>query len=159
MAGIIDCMRRVLSLFMVMLLALRGLAGDAMAMDNSLGHSPAHAVAAASALAAEHEMPAHAHHSQPTALGHDMAHAAQSLAAGVDNGEQPLCSDEASPAGDCSQHKAHCSSCGLCHTAMGQSSLAAASSFLPKAAQPRHQAAHFASAAPAQLVKPPIPAV
>ena len=168
-------MRRILSIFMVMLLALRGLAGDAMAMDHPAGHDPAQAVAAfaataatASMLSAAHEMHEdapmeHAHHGQPAATGHGTEHAAHATGSVNSNSDNDsnsaMCSHEAGPASDCGQHEAHCSSCGLCHTAMGQPRLAALTSFLPTAAQPRHQAAHFASAAPAQVVKPPIPAV
>ena len=159
-------MRRILSIFMVMLLALRGLAGEAM--DKPSGHSPAHAMAASVAMAA-HEMvldtdSEHAHHGLNPGAEHDMgqaAHAAHTAAGahGANDSNSAMCSHEAGPASDCGQHEAHCSSCGLCHTAMGQPRLAALPSFLPTAAQPRHQAAHFASAAPAQVVKPPIPGV
>lgn len=160
-------MRRILSIFMVMLLALRGLAGDAMAMDHPAGHDPAQAMAAfaitaatASMLSPAHELHGeHAHHGQPAATGHGAEHAAHATGSANSDNDSAMCSHEAGPANACGQHEAHCSSCGLCHTAMGQPRLAALASFLPTAAQPRHQAAHFASAAPAQVVKPPIPAV
>ena len=165
-------MRRFLSLFMVVLLALRGLAGDAMAMEQSAnpaqhtGHAPAPAqvwdqqvlVDLATMTADAHhghaEMPAdaqshlqHLHHDQAT------THPDQTSSA-----KATTCSAHVADS-DCHQHEGHCTACGICHSTLANPDLLALSLPLPQAALPAAGAARFASAATAELVKPPISAL
>ena len=137
-------MRRFLSLFMMLLLALRGLAGDAMAIESPTAHAPAHAVAAAVAAATHstHVMDSdqHAHH------GADQANA-QAAHCGTANSD------------DCSAHDKQCTTCGLCHTAMDQAHSATFAGPAPASSQAPHGADRFASIAPAAQIKPPISAV
>lgn len=136
-------MRRFLSLFMMLLLALRGLAGDVMAME-----SPAAMVASTAAMHMSHNMDdsdSHAHHE----------HAEHSNHAAV---EAPQCN--ATDSSGCGSHDGnHCTTCGLCHSAMGQSSISIFAGSSPATSQAPHGADHFASIAPAAQIKPPISAV
>ena len=137
-------MRRFLSLFMMLLLALRGLAGDAMAIESPTAHAPAYAVAAAVSAATHsaHAMDSdqHAHHGADQAS----AQAAHCGAADTD---------------DCSAHDKHCTTCGLCHTAMGQAQSAVFAGPVPASRKAPYGADRFASVAPAAQIKPPISAV
>jgi hypothetical protein len=140
-------MRRFLSLFMMLLLALRGLAGDAMAMESPAAHDPAHAIAMATMAVATHaahdtDGDPHAHHAQ---AGHVMTQA------------QQCGSDDSS--NSCGSHDVHCTTCGLCHSAMDQAQWSVFTGSTPVALQPRHGADRFASIAPIALIKPPISAV
>ncbi len=60
---------------------------------------------------------------------------------------------------DCHQHEGHCTACGICHSTLANPELLTLHSNLPLAAQPAHGAVRFASAAPSELVKPPISAL
>ena len=152
LAGIILHMRRVLSLFIMLLLALRGLAGDAMAIESPAAHDPVHAIAAATAVATHmsHGMrdthdksgDEHAHH-QPA------AHAAADMSqCGSAN------------ASDCDAHEhSHCTTCGLCHTAMGHADHLVLAGPGPAPSQPSLEADRFISVAAASLIKPPISGV
>lgn len=141
-------MRRFLSLFMMLLLALRGLAGDVMAMESPAAHSPAAMVASTAAMHMSHNMvdsDSHAHHE----------HADHGNHAAV---EAPQCS--ATDTSGCGSHDGnHCTTCGLCHSAMGQSPLAIFAGPTPASSQAPFEADRFASIAPAAQIKPPISAV
>ena len=144
-------MRRFLSLFMMLLLALRGLAGDVMAMESPAAHSPAALVASTAAMHMSHDTAdseSHAHHEPADHGNHAAAEAPQcSAAAGNDTS-------------GCGSHDDnHCTTCGLCHSAMGQSSLAIFAGPAPASSQAPHGADRFASIAPAAQIKPPISAV
>ncbi|MBS0467678.1 MAG: hypothetical protein JSS31_03855 [Proteobacteria bacterium] len=119
-------MRRALSFVLVMLLVLRGLLGDAMAM----GVAPTAAAAEMTQLA--------------SAAGHG-AHASQATA--HDCCDAVADQHPAHPA---------CSACGACHSVLGVPAWISAGADMPRAApRPPHQAP-FASAAVAQDIKPPI---
>ncbi len=129
-------MRRCLSLLLILTLVLRGLLGDAMAMGTVAPAAVAHAHAAANA---------HDTHA---------AHASQATPAASH------CAPQAAPA--CGEHAAHaagCSACGICHSALGLPGAADFVPHRPRATRPANTPAHFASAAPASLTKPPISAV
>ncbi|RGE45459.1 hypothetical protein DZC30_09405 [Comamonas testosteroni] len=154
-------MRRFLSLFMMLLLALRGLAGDVMAMESPAAHSPAHRVAAVTQQMAgmdhsmAHGLPvnmdmSHAEHAAMT-MRHGPDHSADHASASVQCG--------AADASDCGSHDGHCTTCGLCHTALGQPQWALFNTPVPATIQPRHGTDRFASIAPIALIKPPIFAV
>lgn len=137
-------MRRCLSLFMVLLLALRGLLGDAMAMQmvpampstlsasHTTGHSE-HAALAVS-LRSNHGM---------TDATHDSSAMHCATAPSADH-----CSH--------SDSSTHCSTCAMCHAVWCLHSMAAAPPALPTGMLPNPRAAAFASAALRSLIKPPI---
>jgi hypothetical protein len=140
-------MRRFLALFMVLLLAARGLLGDAMAVGLTAPHGaprtePAVAVAALAAdVHASHDR--HAGHSQ-----HEDAQTNQ--AAGHFNAD-------ADSSQDCASHSGHsCSACGICHSALANPALPAPPGLVPAAGLNATAHTRFASAAPAQVAKPPI---
>ncbi|MEG2048573.1 MAG: hypothetical protein RR100_17115 [Comamonas sp.] len=136
-------MRRFLSLFMMLLLALRGLAGDVMAMESPAAHAPAHAIAAVVQQAAS--------------MDHHMAHGSHMDMSSDEHAATVQCS--AADSSDCGSHGSHCTTCGLCHTALGQPQWALFNAPSPATVQPRHGADRFASIAPIALIKPPIFAV
>ncbi len=140
-------MRRFLSLFMMLLLALRGLAGDVMAMESPAAHSAA-AMVATAAMHMSHnsaDSDSHAHHE----------HSEHSIHAVV---EAPQCN--ATDSSGCGSHDGnHCTTCGLCHSAMGQSSIPIFAGSAPASSQAPFEADRFASIAPAAQIKPPISAV
>ena len=153
-------MRRFLSLFLVLLLALRGLAGDAMAMEQNTdqSHHMGHALVQTQSLDEVAAMAAAVHHAHASLATdaqphHDMAASHKAGPAGAVS-----CSAKVADS-DCHQHEGHCTACGICHSTLANPELLTLHSSLPLAAQPAHGAARFASAAPADLVKPPISAL
>ena len=123
-------MRRLLSLALVMLLVLRGLLGDAMAM----GLVPA--TAAPQTMNTMHAAGDQDHG----------AHAHQAM-------EQHCCD----AAGD--SHAAHpggCGTCGICHSALGVAAWAAAPAATSRHSLQPPRSTPFASAPAAQAIKPPI---
>ena len=140
-------MPRFLSLFMILLLALRGLAGDAMAMGIAPAAQPVAAVAVAAISAEAHHSSTHMDHS-------DMhgEHTAASPAA------HAICGQDASSgsASDCAQHEGHCTACGICHSALAAPQCLGLLAPKPAPLSFANGKAVFASAAPAQLSKPPI---
>ena len=163
-------MRRFFSLFMVVLLALRGLAGDAMAMEQNVeqAHHMGHELMQAQ-VQLQDEMVAtvaEADHGHAEHLAHAVmladAQAHGHHDAGPSHKAAPsgavTCSAEAADSA-CHQHEGHCTACGICHSTLANPELLTLHSSLPLAAQPAHGAARFASAAPADLVKPPISAL
>lgn len=156
-------MRRFLSLFMMLLLALRGLAGDVMAMESPAAHSPAHMVAAVTQQVADmdHSMAHGSHANMNMDMSHD-EHAAMTMQHGPDHSSDHASASvqcSAVDSSDCGSHDSHCTTCGLCHTALGQPQWALFNAPSPATVQPRHGADRFASIAPIALIKPPIFAV
>lgn len=142
--AIIRAMRRILSLFLVCLLALRGLLGDAMAMG-LMGemHAPP----------AMHEA-AGGHHGPAAHSGAEHAdHAPQTAHATAANAH---CGGDAQPDGQPHQAHAHCTACALCHSPLGQAASAALAAPAAGANHAVPHASRFASAALAQAIKPPI---
>lgn len=166
-ALIIPFMHRFLSLFMMLLLALRGLAGDVMAMESPAAHSPAHMVAAVTQQMADmdHSMAHGMHTGLKIGMNMDMSHAehaAMTMRHGPDHSADHASASvqcSAADASDCGSHGGHCTTCGLCHTALGQPQWALFNTPAPATIQPRHGADRFASIAPVALIKPPIFAV
>ena len=123
-------MRRLLSLALVMLLVLRGLLGDAMAMG---------LVPATAAPQTMHTM--HAAGDQDHG-----AHAHQAM-------EQHCCD----AAGDShAPHPGGCGACGICHSALALATWMAPPETAPGHTHHPAQGARFASALAAQAIKPPI---
>ncbi|MFT3811900.1 MAG: hypothetical protein QM740_00845 [Acidovorax sp.] len=125
-------MRRALSFFLVTLLLLRGLLGDAMAMGMA---APVAQAAAPVHTAMEHG--AHGNH------GHHAEHAAPA---------------HCTPEPDGGGHADHtgCTACGICHSAVTPlEAFAPPLAPLPAALRP-FGGARFASALAAQAIKPPI---
>lgn len=155
-------MRRFFSLFMVLLLALRGLAGDAMAMEQNTdqAHHMGHALVQTPSLDEVAAMAAAVHHAHASLAADARAHEHHDM--GPSHKAAPVgavaCSANAADS-DCHQHEGHCTACGICHSTLANPELLTLHSSLPLAAQPAHGAARFASAAPADLVKPPISAL
>lgn len=175
-------MRRFLSLFMVLLLALRGLAGDAMAMEQS--SAPAHHMTQEQSNVkskAQSNKPSHSHAqtvdemaAMAQHLHHDMGShheatlstaitsAAISVAASVAacNTDTPnSTSSVSSTNSDCHPHESHCTACGICHSALATPELLRQQASAEPALPLIHGAARFASAGAFELIKPPIPAL
>ena len=152
LAGIILHMRRVLSLFIMLLLALRGLAGDAMAIESPAAHDPVHAIAAVTAVATHMSHDMHDTHDKS---GDEHAHHQPAAHAATDMSQ---CGS--ANASDCDAHEhSHCTTCGLCHTAMGQADHLVLAGPGPAPSQPSLEADRFISVAAASLIKPPISGV
>ena len=158
LAGIILHMRRVLSLFIMLLLALRGLAGDAMAIESPAAHDPVHAIAAATTAVATHmSHDMHDMHDTHDKSSDEHAHHQPAAHATTD-----LSQCGSANASDCNAHEhehSHCTTCGLCHTAMGQADHLVLAGPGPAPSQPSLEADRFISVAAASLIKPPISGV
>ena len=142
-------MRRVLSVFIMLLLALRGLAGDAMAIESPAAHDPVHAITTATAAAA------HLSHGM-----HDGSSDEHSLHQPADHAATGMSQCGSTDASDCNSHNSsHCTTCGLCHTAMGQADHLVLAGPGPAPSQPSLEADRFISVAAASLIKPPISGV
>ena len=125
---------------MICLLALRGLLGDAMAMDAIPQPVPATSTHAA------------VHHSADTLLTPTNHGTAQGQTDSRD------CASPA-PAAHCHDKApdgTHCSSCMLCHSAWSLSHLAVLAAHADSAAHPQHAPPAWASATLTGLFKPPI---
>lgn len=151
-AAIMQTMRRRLSFLWIVLLVLRGLLGDAMAMAG-----PATATLAGHAAC----MPAHQHHADPQAAAQashdrvaDCAQAAAPLAAqAMGHG---LCGPGASP-GDCDPTAdGSCTYCSMCHTPLYTLSIAATGMDSARPSLRGQDTARFLSACLALTTKPPI---
>ena len=138
-------MRRGLSFILVLLLVLRGLLGDAMAMGTAPVVAPTASV----------------HHPAPTASEHSTA--SQGMPSHGENhagttGHNPVatatCSAQASDCGH--EHGPTCSACGVCHSALFTPDLLA-QPLLPQPSALRPLGGtRFASASAALAIKPPI---
>jgi hypothetical protein len=161
-ARIIPYMPRMLTFFLVCLLALRGLAGDAMAMG-SLPTGDMAAMVAAPNSRAHGSAPSQAadahHHAAPTAEAghkpqpsHGFGEPSQTLA------QHNSCdaADDSAPA--CGKHDqgAPCAACVICHLPASPSALLPAMGEMLSYAQPPGTPARFASAPLLQASKPPI---
>lgn len=135
-------MRRFLALFMVLLLAARGLLGDAMAMGLTTPHDAPPAIGQATDMPAGHGM-----HSGGHAL-HEDAQTAQAA---------EHCNADADSGPGCASHLGHsCSACGICHSALAHPALPGLPGLGPEAGLNATADTRFASAAPARATKPPI---
>jgi hypothetical protein len=124
-------MRRIFPLFLVLLLVLRGLLGDAMAMgEMAAAPSPSWAVAL------------HGHGADPQASHHT------AQAAPAAHGD--TASHAASHAGE------GCAACGICHSAVSPAASLARAVEAAAGIRPAGLSACFVSALPLQAVKPPI---
>lgn len=145
-------MRRAVSLILGLLLVLRALLGDAMAMG--LAPMPPaggmHAVAATAAVHATHGL------ADTDQAGADARlHGQAALADGAAPAQH--CASAASAASDChADHPASCSACGICHSALSVPAGAAGASVESAGAPSPQRSARFASAPAALAIKPPI---
>ena len=176
-------MRRFLSLFLVFLLALRGLAGDAMAMgltplpvviavsaaqetlktlekqDHTTLHASQHSTQTDHALMehAVHEADALAaesgHHHSDMAHGQN-AHAEHSASA--DHAHSTCSSQAESSTSDCHPHEGHCTLCGICHSTLATPQWRGLPACRAEQQPLAALAQSFASATAAPLIKPPI---
>lgn len=174
-------MRRFLSLFLVFLLALRGLAGDAMAMgltplpvviaasaaqetlktlekqDHATRHASQHASQANHALM---DHTAHEADARAAEAGHhhpDMAHSQAAHAEHSADHAHSMCSAQAeSGASDCHQHEGHCTLCGICHSTFATPQWLGLPACRAEQQPLAAFAQNFVSATAAQLIKPPI---
>ena len=140
-------MRRGLSFILVLLLVLRGLLGDAMAMGMAPVTAPTAAVDHHAPTASEHgtASPGVSSHGEDHAgpTGHDRIDAAAAA-----------CSEQDT---DCShEHGPTCSACGVCHSALFTPDLVAQPLRPQSLAQPSLGSTQFASASAAPDIKPPI---
>lgn len=132
-------MRRLFSLFIVLLLVLRGLLGDAMAMGEMV------AVPSPSLAAALHEHGAdqgESHHASPDQHAH-----------GSSPGEDCTAQDSSA----CEHaHGLSCAACGICHSAVSPTASLARTAEAAAGIRPAGLSPRFVSALPLQAVKPPI---
>ncbi|QPS10069.1 hypothetical protein I6G66_08730 [Delftia acidovorans] len=170
-------MRRPLSIVLVLLLVLRGLLGDAMAM----GAAPVMSALAPAAASAPALDPASAlHHHAPeiaSAIAREVAleitqspdspeqhHAAHVADHGPDHASHAEhsagCAPQAGghPGGSCGEHEhgPSCTLCGICHSALFTPGQIGSDGAAPSAALRPQGSARFASAAKLQAIKPPI---
>ena len=145
-------MRRLFSLFIVLLLVLRGLLGDAMAMGEMV------AVPSPSFAAALHDHGAdqgpglHTAQTDPAAHGATAADPLQH-AHGSPPGEGCAAQDSSA----CEHaHGMSCAACGICHSAVSPTASLARAAEAAAGIRPAGLSPRFASALPLQAVKPPI---
>ncbi len=139
-------MRRIVSVFLVVLLVLRGLLGDAMAMGMQLDmamaamptHSAMHATSPADAPVPVQESA----HAAP-----DDGHCATATA---------TASTTAADTSDCGSGHAPCAACAICHTPMHPPASGYQGAPRERLAAPAQTRIDFVSAALALAVKPPI---
>lgn len=140
-------MRRFLALFLVLLLAARGLLGDAMAMGLDMPHGTHVSSGLAAPAMATDPHAAHGMHAGHAM--HEDAQAARTAEHGskADTAPGQGCADHAGPS---------CSACGICHSALANPALPALPGLAPEAGLNASARTHFASALLAQAAKPPI---
>jgi hypothetical protein len=166
-------MRRPLSIVLVLLLVLRGLLGDAMAMGaapvmSALAPAAASAPALAPASALHHHAPEIAREvaleimqSPDSPEQHHATHAADHGPDHASHAEHSAgCAPQAGgPAGgSCGEHEhgPSCTLCGICHSALFTPGQIGSDGAAPSAALRPQGSARFASAAKLQAIKPPI---
>lgn len=131
-------MRACLSLLLILMLALRGLMGDAMAMGMVAPVMPA-------AMAEHHASSLVDHADMGTShTSADSSHCS--------TGDDPACHGEHDPA----QHGASCSACGICHSAVDLYNDAGFAALASPSLARASGSALFASALLNQASKPPI---
>lgn len=135
---------------MVLLLALRGLLGDAMAMQMLPIAAPTHS-ASHTANPARHAAPDVSVRSH-----HGTAETASANASPHPRSTPHCATAPGSDHGDHSDNSTHCSTCALCHAAWCPHTMAAAPPGLHTGMRPRPRAAEFVSATLHSLTKPPI---
>ena len=162
-------MRRALSVFLVLMLVLRGLLGDAMAMGLMAGEHggvPAsqhaahggsatpgvtHLSEAQTAVAAT----AHSAHADPASTSHHPSVKSVDVANSPGHCASADAQHGATSDCDSSQH-AHCAACGICHSPLGAWASLSLPHAAPAQAAPMASLPAFASAVLAQVAKPPI---
>lgn len=171
-------MRRPLSLILVLLLVLRGLLGDAMAMGWVPALAPsatantattaAHGAHGASMAAAEVALPCHMPMSAPVHAMHAMNTPPASAAPMAVAVHDPIAMASAAVAGAAmasadgeaghgtSGHANHCTACGICHSSLFSAPWPATSVAPASAVRPTQGGVRFASALAAPAIKPPI---
>lgn len=162
-------MRRPLSIVLVLLLVLRGLLGDAMAMGaapvmSALAPVAASVPALAPASALHHHAPEITQEiaQSPDSPGqHHAAHAADHGSEHASHAEHSAgCAPQASghPGGSCGEHEhgPSCTLCGICHSALFTPGQIGSDGAAPAAALRPQGSTRFASAAKLQAIKPPI---
>ncbi|WP_313076133.1 hypothetical protein [Melaminivora sp.] len=127
-------LRRFAFLLVALLLALRGLAGGAMAMEQPL---PVAAMAVAVAVAGH------------TAAIHEDQRAPEATPACADERAGPGCASDQHAAG-------HCAACGMCHPAPCALPAALPTAQADTARRDTGPGARFASAPAARAIRPPI---
>ncbi|MBJ2140387.1 hypothetical protein JC796_06585 [Delftia acidovorans] len=152
-------MRRPLSIVLVLLLVLRGLLGDAMAMGAApVMGVPTPAVASASDSALHHHAPEIAQ--SPDSHERHLAHATEQPSHTSHAEHSADCSSQAGgPAGgSCGEHEhgPSCTLCGICHSALFTPGQIGSDGAAPSAALRPQGSTRFASAAKLQAIKPPI---
>lgn len=158
-------MRRPLSIVLVLLLVLRGLLGNAMAMGaapvmSALAPSAASAPASAAASALHHHVPEIAQ-SPDSHEQHHAAHAADHGSDHASHAEHSAgCAPQAGghPGGSCGEHEhgPSCTLCGICHSALFTPGQIGSDGTAPATALHPQGSTRFASAAKLQAIKPPI---
>lgn len=130
-------MRRLFSLFIVLLLVLRGLLGAAMAMgEMAAAPSPSFVAALQDQGESHHASPdQHAHGSSPDA-----------------GCTVPDCS----PCEHAHGHGLSCAACGICHSTVSPTASLARTAEAAAGIRPAGLSPRFVSAWPLQAVKPPI---
>lgn len=142
-------MRRFLPLFMMLLLTLRGLLGDAMAMG-SLPNVPPHQPAATTVTL---DMPTHAAHH--ATLAADTGGSLHNT--GTDHGSTHCAATtDSAPGCGGNHHSAPCAACGICHSVLSTPAVLAPPADLQAHAQPASGQSRFVSATLVQAIKPPI---
>lgn len=143
-------MRRAVAVILGLLLVLRGLAGDAMALDMAVGMAPAAPVQ----HTATHGMAGgmHGHHDHHGHEDHEGLHGDRASAS-----PQAHCCDTSDGGGAAhADHQTGCTACGACHCAFSAPAWAPALHERQGGALQPHHGARFASATAAQAIKPPI---
>lgn len=142
-------MRRIFPLFIVLLLVLRGLLGDAMAMGEMMP-SPSFA-------AALHEHGADQGPSHHTTQADSAAHGAMAADPQHAHASPPGAGCAAQGDSACEHaHGASCAACGICHSAVSPTASLARAVEAAAGIRPAGLSPRFASALPLQAVKPPI---
>ena len=134
-------MRACLSLLLILMLALRGLMGDAMAMGMVAPVMPA--------AMAEHHASSLVDHAD---MGTSHASHTSADSSHCSTGDDPACHGEHDPA----QHGASCSACGICHSAVDLFNDAGFAALAAPSLARASGSALFASALLNQASKPPI---
>ncbi|WP_232533326.1 hypothetical protein [Delftia acidovorans] len=146
-----------MSIVLVLLLVLRGLLGDAMAMGAApVMGVPAPAVASASDSALHHHAPEIAQ--SPDSHERHPAHATEQPSH-TSHAEHSAASQAGGPAGgSCGEHEhgPSCTLCGICHSALFTPGQIGSDGAAPSAALRPQGSTRFASAAKLQAIKPPI---
>ena len=142
---------------MLVLLPLRGWAGNVMAIDMAAGMATAAAAAATTATPAERHAPADIAASQ-SAMPADCPMHTQAVAAGA-SGDSPIESVASAVVNPSNQASAYCTSCDTCELCLAVANPAVATLALSQIARrsaPMAFNTSFTSAASASNLKPPI---